>query len=426
MGRPVATQEPLPRDELLSIKKTLGEGQMAETRIILGWNFRTRSLRIDLPLDKYTSWTSDLTNHISMRTVAVEHLDTTIGRLNHVGIILPPTRHFLSRTRQLVDQCQRRNRRWVRLPAQVKDDLSLFRELLTVAHRGISMNNIVFRVPTHIYRSDASSHGMGGYNLRNGKAWRYQFPPDILSIVTLNTLEFLGCLVTLWIDIIQGDTPPESCILSQTDSTSAEGWLYKSNFDQSTANTQLLAARKLATVIIHADCCLYSQWFPGELNVVSDILSRRFDLTDSELVSFVLTTCAPQVPFGISISHLPNEIDCWLTSLLLTARNSLPSQTKPQKRPSAPGDAGPPTSPKWDSATTCSSQDCLEPNVIASSVPSAKPSAAPDLALPDSIRSLLEWSKPPCRMWRRPFGLTTGKTQDSTQTEKWRSFYNAN
>jgi len=399
---------------------------MAETRIILGWTFQTRSLRIELPLEKHTNWTEALNNHISMRTIAIEQLDTTIGRLNHVGIILPPTRHFLSRTRSLVSHCQQRNKRWVRLPCTVKEDLHLFKTLLTIALRGVSMNNMVFRIPTHIYRSDASSHGVGGYNLCNGKAWRYRFPSDILSFMTLNTLEFVGCVVTLWIDIIAGETPAESCILSQTDSTSADGWLYKSNFDDPSARAQLIVARKLATIIIQVDCCLYSQWFPGELNVVSDVLSRRFDLTNSALVSFVLQTCAPQVPFGIKLLELPNEISYWLTSLLLTARNLQQSQHKPPRKINAPGAVGQPTSPTWDSVTTCSSRDCLAPNAIESSVPSPKPSAAPDLALPDSISSLLEWSKPPSRTWRRPFGLTTGKTQDSTQTEKWRSFYNAN
>ena len=265
----------------------------------------------------------------------------------------------------------------------------------------------------------------GGYNLANGDAWRFPLPADILQIVTLNTLEFLGCVITLWIDILHGRTPPESCILSQTDSTSADGWLYKSNFDPSAAKTQLIVARKLASIIIKADCCLYSQWFPGELNVVSDILSRRFDLTDTELVSFVLQTCPLQVPFGIKISSLPTEIDCWLTSLLLTARSLQPSPNKQQTKTSEHGGAGQPTSPMWDSDRIHFSRDCHAPNDTEYSAPLPRPSAVPDSVLPASISSLLELSKPPSLMWRRPFGLTTGRTHDSTQTEKWRSFYNA-
>jgi hypothetical protein len=288
------------------------------------------------------------------------------------------------------------------------------------------MNNMVFREPTHAYRSDVSSHGLGGYNLLTGDAWRYRLPADILQIVTLNTLEFLGCIITLWIDIVAGVTPRESCILSQTDSTSAEGWLYKSNFPSSTHTIQLQAARHLATIIINADCCLYSQWIAGAANVVSDLLPRRFDLTNDLLASLILTTTPTQVPFGIRILPLPTEIDCWLTSLLHTARNLQQSQAKQQKRASEHGAVGRPTSPMWDSPTTLSSQSSVMPNVTAYPAPSRMPCAQDHSARLASIHSLLASSKPPSRMWHRPFGLTTGRTHDSTETEKWRSFYNAN
>jgi len=110
-------------DELLSIKKTLGEGQMAETRIVLGWQFWTRSLQIDLPQEKYLAWTADIQNHLSMQTVDLDTLDTTVGRLNHVGLLLPPSRHFHSRLRNLVQKGKDKNRRWTRVPSPVKADL---------------------------------------------------------------------------------------------------------------------------------------------------------------------------------------------------------------------------------------------------------------------------------------------------------------
>jgi hypothetical protein len=33
------------------------------------------------------------------------------------------------------------------------------------------MNNISYRRPAHIYYSDASLHGVGGYNVLTGEAW---------------------------------------------------------------------------------------------------------------------------------------------------------------------------------------------------------------------------------------------------------------
>jgi hypothetical protein len=60
----------------------------------------------------------------------------------------------------------------------------------------------------------------------------------------------------------------ESCILSQTDNTSAVGWLSKLNFsDVEDSAAQLTAARHLASLIINNVCCLYSQWFTGDLGL---------------------------------------------------------------------------------------------------------------------------------------------------------------
>ncbi len=77
---------------------------------------------------------------------------------------------------------------------------------------------------------------------------------------------------------------PESCLLSQMDSSSAAGWLRKSNFSDDTESiVQLTTARHLAMLIIDAHCCLYSQWFAGEENVVVDCLSCDFHLDDTAL-----------------------------------------------------------------------------------------------------------------------------------------------
>ena len=92
------------------------------------------------------------------------------------------------------------------------------------------MNNVAFRKPTNIYRSDASEFGMGGYNVTSGRAWRWEIPLHLRLRTSINSLEFISCIVTIWVDIILGLVQPEDCLLSQTDSSSAAGWLRKSNF----------------------------------------------------------------------------------------------------------------------------------------------------------------------------------------------------
>jgi len=101
---------------------------------------------------------------------------------------------------------------------------------LDYAKEGVSMNTIVFRKPTHVYRSDSSKFGLEGYNITSGKAWRFELPIDCRLRTSLKSLEFLACRITIWLDFLDNEIQEESCILSQTDSTSAAGWLRKSNF----------------------------------------------------------------------------------------------------------------------------------------------------------------------------------------------------
>jgi hypothetical protein len=106
-------------------------------------------------------------------------------------------------------------------------------------------------------------------------------------------------MINIWVDIINDDVPNESGFLSQTDSSSAAGWLRKSNFaDKAETMVQLTTARQLATLVINAKSCICSQWFAGELNVVSDCLSRDFHLNDLELTNLIKSCVPNQIPFG--------------------------------------------------------------------------------------------------------------------------------
>jgi hypothetical protein len=139
----------------------------------------------------------------------------------------------------------------------------------------------------------------------------------------LNSLECIAPLVSIWIDFINSDIESESCILSKTDSTSTAGWLKKSNFskDENEA-VQFTTSHKLASIKLDAESCLFSQWFPGEENGVSDACSRDFHLNDDELTHLILTFLSNQVPFGFKIFPLPIEISSWLICML---------QNQPQK-----------------------------------------------------------------------------------------------
>jgi hypothetical protein len=157
-----------------------------------------------------------------------------------------------------------------------------------MARDGISINNIIHRKPTKICRSDASEFGIGGYNIVSGKAWHFELPVDCRHRTSLNSLEFKACLITIWVDILNSKISQEDCILSQMDSATANGWLRKSNFsDPDDEVAQLMTARQLAKLVMNSQSCLYSQWFAGVDNVVSDALSHDFHLTDSSLTHII-------------------------------------------------------------------------------------------------------------------------------------------
>ena len=425
-GRQLSPNEPLPRDDLISKSKLAAEGRMEETKVVLGWLLNTRELLIHLPLNKFLGWTKDILATISQSVVKGKELETIVGRLNHVAMAMTQMRHFLNRLRHLTYVALSCKWGKARLTENVREDLILCLKFLRYAKEGVSMNLLVFAEPTHYYRSDACEHGLGGYSILSGKAWRFEIPVNCRGRTTINVLEFIGSVVTVWIDMLAGDVHPDACLLSQTDSTSAAGWLRKSCFDEKQHKLAMQTARHLATLLINSKTCLFSQWVEGEANGVSDILSRDHHLTDSEVVALILTSCPEQVPNGLHLHPLPKEIVSWLTSKLQEQPETMQLPKEPTRSKYAAGSAGLNTSAQLASGMTSSLTSSAEAKSTESLVPSLKPSEPVDSA-PNGLTFLKRHNvEPPWTMWLRPSGLTTGLIPDTTTTADWRMFYSAN
>lgn len=93
----------------------------------------------------------------------------------------------------------------------------------------------------------------------------------------------MGSIVAVWVDFLEGNPPPLSCVLSQGDSTSSTGWLRKSNSDEELFPAHLKLVRKHAETLIEAVSQSCSQWFKGKVNGISDCSSRDCNLSDQEL-----------------------------------------------------------------------------------------------------------------------------------------------
>ena len=82
---------------MLTIHKMLAEGAAEETKIILGWLYDTRRLKIFLPEHKFIAWTEDIKRILQTGKVSRPELRKIRGRLVHSSAILPLGRHFLNR-----------------------------------------------------------------------------------------------------------------------------------------------------------------------------------------------------------------------------------------------------------------------------------------------------------------------------------------
>jgi hypothetical protein len=421
-GRSLQEDKSLQCDDILSIKKLLAKATPAECQTILGWIIDTCRLLIQLPENKFLAWTHAIDEILAKKGVKHSDIKCLIGHLNHAGFIIPISCHFLGRLRHALYAA-------VHCPVTLKPDqradLLLWKGFLLKAHSGISLNLLTYHLPTHIGRSDACEHGIGGFSVTTGVAWHWEIPLHLHWQATLNSLEFLVAYVQLCMDIEVGKAPPGSCFLSQTDSTSTAGWLRKSNFDDAEP-LHLELARATATMIMSHESCLYSQWFAGKENDVADSLSHDHHLSDAALLALLLSSVPEQVPKDFRLCPILPDIDSKITTWLLSLLPLTQSPMAPHQSKLATGHTG---------TTTLSPLNWM---MIHSSLPSPGVRSTVSLQVSDPLSELmtsktslhqkvlhqyLQQSAPPSMLWLRPTRLTTFQAQYMMPTENSPSFY---
>ena len=148
-------------------------------KLILGWLFNFRGLIVYLPENKFVAWTDTIKGVLAANKTSYKELETIIGRMVHVGIVISQIHHFMSRLRDLLRRSH--NRRSIKLIVPTRKDLELMLFFLEKAKDGIDMNLLVFRKPTKVYRSDSCPAGMGGYS-SDGFAWRWYLHPKAAKV----------------------------------------------------------------------------------------------------------------------------------------------------------------------------------------------------------------------------------------------------
>jgi hypothetical protein len=429
LGRPPDAGDPIERDDVLSISKFLAEATPSEVKTILGWVVDTRRLLLSLPPNKVRAWSDSILAMLANpRRVSYEDLDTLIGRLNHCGFLIPQARHFMGRIRAAKHSASKR--RHVRLSTDVQLDLGLWLGFLASAGNGINMNTLTFRHPTHVSRVDASEHGIGGYSLITGQAWRFEIPVDLRLRASLNSLEHLASYVQIAFEAAASGLPPSSVILTGTDSTTAAGWLHHSSFDDSCSTApplRLWVARAMAQLLLDHSSVLFSKWFPGKENKVADSLSRDHHITNDILLPLLHSSFPQQMPRDFAICRLPRKLCSQITTWL----RKLPPSSQSPKVPtrSAIGTlATTRGSLNGSNLTMTLSSTTLTPSVEpVSSGPSPMPTASEDFPL---LRALIHEHQAlvatPSTLWLRPTGQTGVAAPAMTLAENSQSFYQIN
>ena len=428
MGRPLATLEPLMRDDLLSFDKMLAEGTPEETKVILGWQIDTRQLLLQLPADKHQLWTNDIQRLLALPALSYDELATTVGRFNHAAHVVPTARAFLCHLRRAEAHARQRGKA-IKLDALQMAELQHWTYFLARARVGLSLNLLTLRTPTIVLRADACEHGVGGYSLSAGIAWRFAIHRQYWGHLTLNLLEYIASAITIAVALHGQQIAPYNCVLSQLDSTTADYWLLRggSKFQGVERTIHLQVSCWLSTLLLQANICTYSQWIPGEENVVADSLSRDHHLSDKQITHLLQTLARPQLPPNFQLSPLPDELASKITSWLQLGHACEGYKLTPKRSTLALFASGSTSSTLWGSMEpkTPSWTTSIHPNASASSGLSPMPYVQPSSIETETRRWQQQQCEIPSQLYRRPLPKATDPIHSSTFKERLTVFYNS-
>jgi len=311
-------------------------------------------------------------------------------------------------------------------------DVVLWKDFLAVAHTGIDLNLLTTREPNNILWTDACEHGLGGYSLKTGQAWRWEIPSHLRGRKSINFLDFLACVVGIMLSIEEDDPAAGYCYLSATDNTSAVGWLRKSNFVRNGDHAVHLGlGEEFTSELLRRALINYSQWFARAKKYVTDLLSRNLVLSNHEITTIINSRFPSQVPQSFKVSPLPAKISSFLSYWVQLQTLPRGSPAKRTAKPTPPGNGGLSSSSRPISSTpTANATPTLtpwtNPKPTAPSVPLHTPSVCATIANPQ--KDMLNWLRihnavPLLTVWLRPSSQQTSTTPGLTLTELLCSFY---
>jgi hypothetical protein len=332
--RPLVTTDNPRRKEPNSVKKLMKDDACWATRkIVLGWILDTVRRTIELPphrLERLMELLDSIPRH--QRCTSRKKWQQILGEFRSMILAIAGGRGMLSQLQAVLNYAvAARPTDRLTLSTAVHDQLDDLRLLVhDLGTRPTRWGELVDSEPSFLGAMDASAEGMGGIWLDALSKfpplmWRQRFPSDVsLAVVswtnptgqlTNSDLEQAGIVCHPDILAQQHDLR-ERTICALSDNTPA---ISRQQRGSTSADAPSAYLCRLAA--LHQRAYRYrlrSSHIPGSLNVMADILSRRWDLSDSQIVSLFNSSFPQGQPW--QLCHLRPEMNSGVTQALWKTR----------------------------------------------------------------------------------------------------------
>jgi hypothetical protein len=322
------------------------------TVLFLGYRINSRTMMVTWPYYKREALYAEIQEalHSKRGTITPRQSASILGKIRSVGDVAPWGPYISFSLSEGLKAASRNafntHRSWwskgkIRLSKSIKKDLQflcdylLEEEYSPVWSRYIGL--LIPRLATHTLLSDASYEGIGGWSPDFQVMWRLTqedllllgFPLKMVNTLTgepaaldtkglhINPLEFLACIVNLWVLLKSIQKLPERAtgyiIDLLSDNTSALSWL---KVTAATRNPDLQPLARFASALLIQASRVLTRVQPrhiaGKDNVEADALSR---FTNGLLTSWadVIALCSPLKTCAICL--LPPELLVTLAAL---------------------------------------------------------------------------------------------------------------
>ena len=419
--RPLEPGDNPNRKEPTSVKKLKkGDGCWSQRKTILGWLLNTRDRTVHLAPHRREKLESLLAGlPASQRTISLRRWRQVVGELRSLNIGLPGARGLYSHLQELLpsDSSAPPNTR-LRLTPLVHAALDDFRWLLSTQRARPTRwaELLPTSPPAFIGSVDAAKAGMGGvwFGTCGPCLWRQPFSERIqqqvvsfdnpMGNITNSDLELTG-LVAHFDVVAQQTEVRERTLHAVGDNVASLAWQRKGSSTSLGPRSFLLrlhaAHQRLHRYVPR------SSHIPGVHNQMADLLSRRWDLSDAQLLTLFDTSFPQDTPW--KLCHLNSGMRSAVTSALSKQPSPLGPLINAIAPATPPLTSGLPSSPLLISPRTSSRQ--ARPYLGSSSSPCAGV-LAPCLPA-DGPSSLDQW-RTPYASWRRPTRWWASPTSGST------------